>query len=191
MLKNLANKKIILASASPRRSFLLSEILIKHQVIKYDFDESVPVNIKPEDYAEYIAVKKSNQILEKKTNHIYITSDTTVVSNQNVLGKPKDKEEAIETIASLIGGEHKVISGVCISTDQETFSFNEVSKVTFAQLTKEEIVFYVNQFKPFDKAGSYGIQEWIGMIGISKISGCYYNIMGLPTQKLYQALKKF
>ena len=191
MLNNLSSKTIILASASPRRSFILSELQITHKVIKYDFNEEVPEKIKPHEYAEYIAIKKSDQILDKHPSHIYITADTTVVSNNTVLGKPSSKEDAINTISSLINNTHEVISGVCISSEDKKITFNERSLVTFEDLTKEEITFYVDQFKPYDKAGSYGIQEWIGMVGISEIKGCYYNIMGLPTQKLYKALKEF
>lgn len=189
MLDNLKNKSIILASASPRRSFLLSELLIDHEVKKYDFNEEVPLSTLPEKYAIEISKKKANQI-DKKHDHIYITADTTVVNESKVLGKPKSEAEAISILKTLSAKSHKVISGVTISWNDKTISFSESSIVDFAPLSIEEIKFYVDRFKPFDKAGSYGIQEWIGMIGITKISGCYYNIMGLPTRRLYNELKK-
>ena len=191
MLNNLKNKIIILASASPRRSFLLSELNIDHQVKKYDFDESIPQHISAIKSAEYIAIKKNDQITKKSPNHIYISSDTTVVINNRVLGKPKDHNEAKNMIKSFSGTTHQVITGVCISSLEKTISFDSISDVTFNNLTSEEIDFYVEKYSPLDKAGAYGIQEWIGMMGISHITGSYYNIMGLPTEKVFEALKQF
>jgi septum formation protein len=187
----LKNGKIILASASPRRSFLLKEIGIQHEVKKFDFIENIPEDVNPKDASLFLAKSKSEQILNKNPNHIYITADTVVILDNYVLGKPSDALEAEKTLSALSSKCHSVITGVCITNHLKTVSFKVESKVFFKSLTEEEILFYIDHYKPFDKAGSYGIQEWIGMIGIEKIEGSYFNIMGLPTFEVYSALKNF
>ena len=185
------NKKIVLTSGSPRRSFLLQEIGIKHDVLKIDFNEAIPKSIPIKNIARYLAESKSKQIKEKSTNSIYITADTIVLIKDEVLGKPKDKQAAIKSLEKLSGNSHLVITGVCLSSIEKTVSFDSISKVFFKKLTPDEIEFYVDTYKPYDKAGAYGIQEWIGMIGITKIEGSYFNIMGLPTDLLKIELEKF
>lgn len=185
------NKNIILASGSPRRSFLLQEINIPHKVIKLDFDESIPPETLPDNVASTLAENKSAQIPNKELNTIYITADTVVILDNNVLGKPKDKQTAIEYLKNLSNTSHNVITGVCLSSTEKKISFQCISKVFFKALSIEEITYYVENYKPFDKAGAYGIQEWIGMIGITKIEGSYFNIMGLPTHELKIQLEKF
>lgn len=189
LLSNIKGTKVILASASPRRSFLLSELMIPHEVQKFDFDEELSKDITPKEVALEIAKKKASQISRKK-DIIYITADTVVINNEKVFGKPNNKEEAFTTLKELSGNTHYVTSGVTISYNENLISFCETSEVTFRTLSTEDLHFYIENFKPFDKAGSYGIQDWIGMIGIKEIKGCYYNIMGLPTARLYAELKK-
>ena len=185
------NNKIILASSSPRRSFLLNEIGIEHTIVKYDFDESIPDYITPEETAQYIANLKSSQIKPIKDNCIYIFSDTVVVVDQQVLGKPKDSAEAIQMLTLLSGKSHRVVTGVCFKSSTKEISFSETTIVTFRELSEVEIKYYVDKFEPFDKAGAYGIQEWIGVIGVSSIEGSYNNVMGFPTSKIVTELNKF
>jgi septum formation protein len=164
---------------------------IEHQVAKFDFDETIPQSIKPEDSSLYIAESKARQINPKKENTIYITSDTVVISENQILGKPSDESEAFKMLTSLSGKKHLVITGVCISDENTSKSFKCESVVYFKDLSKDEITYYIKNYKPFDKAGAYGIQEWIGMIGVEKIEGSYFNIMGLPSDRLFVELNKF
>ena len=193
ILINLQDKNIILASQSPRRYELLKSLDIKFKtfVIK-GINESFPTNIKLENIAVFLAKQKANEYSEQiDKNTIIITADTIVKYKNNILNKPKNRGEAIEMLKKLSGSKHKVITGVCLSSKSKQKCFKSSTKVYFNKLNVKEIEYYIDKYKPFDKAGSYGIQEWIGFIGISKIKGSFYNVMGLPVQKLYKELQKF
>ena len=193
MLENLKSYNIILASKSPRRQELLKGIGVPFSIITTDVDESFSANISPYDVAPYLSVKKAKAFEENELpeNYMVITADTVVVVDDEILGKPKDAEEARQMLRLISGKRHSVITGVSIRTKDKIKTFSAMSKVSFDTLGKEEIDYYVNNFKPFDKAGAYGIQEWIGYIGVSSVEGSYFNVMGLPTQKLYKMLKNF
>ncbi len=182
----------ILASKSPRRNQLLKSLGIEFEIKTKEVDEIYPDNLNKEEIPVFLAELKAKPFLQDlKTNDFLITADTIVWFDGKVLGKPKDKSEAIQMLKLLSGNEHKVISGVCLSTNHKQNSFFSVSNVQFKTLTKTEIEYYISEFKPFDKAGAYGIQEWIGIIGITHIEGSFYNVMGLPIQKLYAEIQKF
>lgn len=190
---DLSKYHIILASNSPRRKELLSGLGLTYEIKTLpDIDESFPDNLAGEDIAKYIAKEKADAYkssLEEDT--LLITADTIVLLEGKVYGKPKDESDAKRMLRDLSGKTHKVITGVCITSGEKQHLFGVSSDVRFAQLEDDEISFYVDQYKPFDKAGAYGIQEWIGYIAVEYISGSYFNIMGLPVQRLYQELKKF
>ena len=181
---------IILASNSPRRQELLRNLGIPFSVRVKETDESFPADMQADEVARYLAEQKAKAFLGELNEELLITADTTVVLADDVLNKPADAAEAFKMLRRLSGTSHQVITGVCLLRHNNLISFSDVTKVYFRQLEDEEIHYYINDFKPFDKAGSYGIQEWIGMIGIEKIEGSYYNVMGLPVEKLYQHLKK-
>jgi septum formation protein len=190
MLHNLSNLSIILASKSPRRQELLKGLDIKFEIRTKEIEESYPKELKAIDVPEFLAKKKANAFQkELKTNEVLITCDTIVILESEILEKPKDDQEAKQMIRKLAGKSHLVVTGVCISTLDQEIVFKDTAKVTFTTLTEEEINYYVDKYKPFDKAGSYGVQEWIGYIGIERMEGSYYTVMGLPVQKLYSALK--
>jgi septum formation protein len=193
MLENLKKYNIVLASKSPRRQELLKGIGIDFSVLTKDVDESYAPNISVYDVAPYLSVKKAKAFNEEELpdNYMVITADTVVVVNDMILGKPKNKEEAHEMLNLISGKKHSVITGVTIRTSDKVKTFSVVSKVSFEVLEQDEIEYYVNNFKPYDKAGAYGIQEWIGYVGVSHVEGSYFNVMGLPTQKLYNMLKTF
>ena len=182
---------IILASNSPRRQELLAGLDIDFNVfVKKDVDESYPDGMANEKIAEYLALKKANSYRNDiKDDVIVITADTVVINRAEILGKPSDKAEAIAMLKVLSGNTHIVITGVAITSNSKQYSFSSLTEVSFAPLSDEEIEYYVEKYKPYDKAGSYGIQEWIGYIGIESIRGSYFNVMGLPTRRLYDALK--
>jgi septum formation protein len=184
------SKKIILASKSPRRQELLRLMDIEFRIVLKDVDESYPENLKPEEVAVYIAEKKARAFDETVTDEIVLTADTIVCIDNLILGKPENTAHAIEMLQLLSGRMHTVITGVCLFYQHKYHSFYDVSEVYFAKLTTEEITAYVNKYQPLDKAGSYGIQERIGLIGIEKINGSYTNVVGLPTEKLYRELQK-
>lgn len=192
MLENLNKYKIILASNSPRRRELLSGLGIDYEVrIIKDIDESYPETLKGEDIPVFISKSKAEAYLYTLgENEMVITADTIVYTNGKVLGKPADKDDAFSMLKELSGHSHQVITGVCITTRKFQKSFATVTEVTFGSLSDEEINFYIEKYKPFDKAGAYGIQEWIGFIGVSGIKGSYFNVMGLPVQRLYKELKE-
>ena len=190
MFKNLINKKIILASKSPRRQELLKGIGVSFEIKTKTIDEDFPNTIDTTDVAVFLAQKKA-AAFEISIDEILITSDTTVLLTDRILNKPQNKEEAIEMLQSLSGKTHEVCTGICIKSTEKEVAFSDFTSVTFKQLSIDEIEYYIKNFKPFDKAGSYGIQEWIGFIGIKKIEGCYYNVMGFPLSKLYQELLDF
>ena len=185
--------QVILASKSPRRKELLGGLGIPFEVRTLsDIDESYPDTLKGEEIPMFISGKKADAY--KRTmadDEMIITADTIVYDNGQVLGKPKDRGEAIQMLRELSGHAHEVITGVSIVTKQKTTQFASTSKVYFAELTDEEITFYVDTYKPFDKAGAYGIQEWIGFVAVTRIEGSYFNVMGLPIQRLYTELKQY
>jgi len=183
---------IILGSASPRRKELLSNIGLKFSIQTTDKKEDSPTNLKEHKIAEFLAKQKTHFLSENlsKTD-LLITADTIVLFKGELLNKPKNKEEAFNTLSKLSGNTHKVITGVCIKHHQKEITFSEITLVTFNKLTKKEINFYINNLNPFDKAGAYGIQDWIGRIGIKSIEGSYSNVVGLPTAEVYQQLKLF
>lgn len=184
--------RLVLASQSPRRKQLLEGSRLKCEVVCYHVDESYPSDIAAEQVPEYLSQLKSRSYpVELPACDILITADTVVICQGEILGKPHDAQEARAMLSKISGGHHTVITGVTLRTAQKCESFSCQSKVKFAPLTSEEIEFYVEQYRPFDKAGSYGIQEWIGYIGIEGIEGSFYNVMGLPIQKLYTELNKF
>lgn len=185
--------KLILASKSPRRQMLLSELGLDFEVrLKGEFDESYPQYLGHEDIPVFLAQKKAQQyIATLKPDEILITSDTIVWCEEQVLGKPEDRTDAINILRMLSGNKHIVITGVAISTIDKSRSFSVHTDVFFRHLTDEEIEYYVDKFKPYDKAGAYGVQEWIGYVGVERIDGSYFNVMGLPVQKLYTELLSF
>ena len=185
--------KVILASNSPRRKELLGGLGIDFEVRTLQgIDESYPGTLKGEEIPVYISGKKAEAYLSTiAEDEMVITADTIVYDAGQVLGKPANREGAINMLRQLSGHAHDVITGVSIVTKQKTVQFASVSKVHFTTLTDEEITYYVDHFKPFDKAGAYGIQEWIGYVAVTRIEGSYFNVMGLPIQRLYTELKKF
>ncbi|MFR0678113.1 Maf-like protein [Dysgonomonas mossii] len=190
---NLSRYNIILASNSPRRKELLSGLNIPYEIKTLpDIDESYPDNLIGKDIAIYIAKEKANAYLDQlDDNTLLITADTIVLLDGKIYGKPSDDTDAKQMLRDLSGKTHQVITGVCITTKDKQVSFGVSSEVRFAKLEDDEIEYYVSNYKPFDKAGAYGVQEWIGYIAVEYISGSYFNIMGLPIQRLYRELKKF
>ena len=182
----------ILASKSPRRQQLLHSLGIDFDVKIKEVEETYPEELSIEEIPGYLAQKKAEPFKEDlKDNELLITADTIVCYNEKVLGKPNDATEARQMLMMLSGKEHQVISGVCLTSVKKQVSFKAISNVQFKQLTTNEIEYYIEYFHPFDKAGAYGIQEWIGIIGIIHIEGSFYNVMGLPVQKLYEEIQKF
>lgn len=184
--------KIVLASGSPRRKELLSGLGVEYEIrLLPDIDESYDENLRGEDIPIAISRKKSDAYRSTMaSDELVITADTIVYLDGKVLGKPHDEEEARQMLRTLSGRTHEVITGVTLLTTEFQRSFACTTRVTFAQLTEEEIGFYVSHYRPMDKAGSYGVQEWIGYIGVTSIEGSFYNVMGLPIQRLYTELKK-
>ncbi len=181
---------IILASKSPRRQELLKLMDLDFRIVLKEVDESYPDNLTPEEIAVYIARKKAEAFDEIVSDEIVLTADTIVSVEGHILGKPDTEEHAVEMLKMLSGKTHQVITGVCLFYKHHYHSFYDVSEVTFRDMNQEELKHYVTKYKPMDKAGSYGIQEWIGVTGIKKINGSYTNVVGLPTEKLYQELAK-
>jgi len=188
----LKDKKIILGSASPRRQELLKSLGIDFEIRISNTDENYPLHLSAEKVTEFLAVQKSENLSTAlKANEILITADTIVVKGDRILNKPKDKLEAKEMLQFLSGDKHKVITSVCLSSKNKQEVFTSETEVHFKILSIEEIDYYIKEYQPFDKAGAYGIQEWIGLIGIEKIKGSYCNVVGLPVVKLYQNLIQF
>jgi len=185
--------KIILASKSPRRRYLLKELGVNFEVCDLDNDETYPIHLVKDEIADYLASAKAMAFPETKlqANTLVITADTIVWHQKRNLGKPKDRPEAYEMLKCLSGDKHTVITGVCLRTLNKLKTFTAATDVWFKILSDEEIYHYIDNYSPYDKAGSYGIQEWIGYIGIKGIRGSYFNVMGLPVQKLYEELLKF
>lgn len=188
----LKNHRLILASASPRRRELLADCDLDFVLAeKFECEECYPADLEADKVAEYLSQLKSNAYPHPLCEgDILLTADTVVISGDKILGKPHSEAEAIEMISLLSGATHKVVTGVTLRTAERTISFSAESLVSFRELDTEEISYYVEKYRPLDKAGAYGIQEWIGYIGIEGIEGSFYNVMGLPTQRLYQALKE-
>jgi len=187
----------ILASQSPRRKSLLEWAEIKFDIVVSDTDETYPSTLPIEDVPVYIAQQKAIAVAQKlydqtgvETQNCIIAADTVVVLDQNIIGKPVDRAAAVTSIQSLAGKTHQVITGVCILHQGKMESFSEITNVRFHPLTLQQIEYYVDTYKPYDKAGAYAIQEWIGVVGIERIDGDFYNVMGLPVSKLLQKIKQ-
>ncbi|MDP4277358.1 MAG: Maf family nucleotide pyrophosphatase [Bacteroidota bacterium] len=192
MLENLSGYQLILASNSPRRNELLSRLGVSYSVRTLkNLDESYPSDLKTSAIARYVATKKAEAYRQKlKPSELLLTADTIVCKENEVLGKPADREEAVNMLQLLAGGSHWVYTGVCLTSCTFQRSFVVGTEVVFSPLTADEIDWYVDNYKPFDKAGAYGVQEWIGLAGVERISGSYFNVMGLPVHELYAELKK-
>ena len=192
-LENLKEYHIILSSKSPRRRELLAGLGIDFEVKTLSgFDESYPCDLNSDMIAQYISQKKAEAYKSLIVdNEMVITSDTIVLLDGKVYGKPADEADACRMLGDLSGRTHKVITGVCINTRERSCAFHVVTEVEFAPLSSDEIEYYVTHFKPLDKAGAYGIQEWIGSVAVRAINGSFYNVMGLPVQRLYAELKSF
>lgn len=185
--------KVILASASPRRQELLSGIDLGYELRTLpDVDESFPDDLPHDEVAEYLARKKAAVYLDAlKENELLITADTVVLLNGLILGKPADREDARRMLRMLSGARHRVITGVCLSSLNKSVAFSDTAWVTFGDLGDDELDYYLDLYSPMDKAGAYGVQEWIGYVGVEKIEGSYFNVMGFPIYKVYRELKRF
>ena len=192
MLENLKKYKMKLASNSPRRRELLSGLGIDYEVkVLPGIDETYPATLGGEEIPVYIAREKADAYRKDMApDELIITADTIVYIDGEVLGKPEDEEDACRMLQKLSGRTHRVITGVCLTTAAFQKTFASVTEVTFAELSEEEIRYYVSNYRPFDKAGAYGVQEWIGYVAVTGIRGSFYNVMGLPVQRLYQELSK-
>lgn len=190
---DLKNYKVILASKSPRRQQLLKGMDIDFEVMVKDVDESFPDSIKGKDIALMLSERKAKAFDadELPENFLLITADTIVLVDEDVLNKPSDSNEAMEMLKTLSGREHSVVTAVTLRTGKLLHSFYEISAVSFGKLSDEEIAWYVTHYMPMDKAGAYGIQEWIGYVAIASVHGSFFNVMGLPTHRLFLELKKF
>ena len=193
MLSNLKKYQVILASKSPRRQELLRGMGVNFEILTKETPEDYPADLPLDEVPKYLSLQKSLAFTDEElpADFLLITSDTVVICEGEILGKPKDREDAARMLRLLSAKTHHVVTGVTVRSKEKTESFAVRSDVTFAQLDAEEIDSYIEQCKPFDKAGAYGIQEWIGYVGISGLEGSFYNVMGLPTRKLYQCLKSF
>lgn len=185
------NKPLILASSSPRRQYLMKEAGFTFTVEKPEVEEDFPDHLPVEQVAKYLAAKKAEFFRPKMADEIILTADTVVIINNKILNKPLDRNEAIAMLSELSGQTHLVMTGVCILSKEKEESFDDKTEVTFKKLTQSEIEFYVDQYKPYDKAGAYGAQDWIGMVAIEKIAGSYFNVMGLPINRVYTHLMNF
>ncbi len=193
MLENLKDRHLILASGSPRRRNILRQLGIDFKEISADVDESFPDGMTPDQTAIFLAKKKADFFKELITDpkNILITADTLVLIDGRILGKPDGRADAEIMLKTLSGKMHQVVTGICIRSREKQHVFTSWTDVYFKTLSDAEIDYYLEHFKPYDKAGAYGIQEWIGYIGITRIEGSYFNVMGLPVQKLYEALNNF
>ncbi|WKL43827.1 Maf-like protein [Flavobacterium sp. ZE23DGlu08] len=192
MLKHKLKKyTLILASGSPRRQQFFKDLDLDFEIRLKEIEEIYPPELKAEEITNYLAALKASAFEgELKPNEILVTSDTIVWHNNTALGKPKNEQDAFEILKSLSNTTHEVITSVCFKTNEKADVMHEVTKVTFNELSDESIRYYLDNYKPYDKAGAYGIQEWIGFIGVSKIEGSYANVMGMPTDKVYEYLSK-
>ncbi|MFN2458047.1 MAG: Maf family nucleotide pyrophosphatase [Chitinophagaceae bacterium] len=184
--------KYILASQSPRRKQLLEWAEIDFEVVVHAIKESYSTPLIPEEVAKSIAQQKANAVSNaSEEGRVIIAADTIVVLNNKIIGKPKNIQDAINTLTALSGNIHHVITGVTITNGKKEHTFSDITEVEFHMLTQQQIKFYVNKYQPFDKAGAYAIQEWIGVVGIKRINGDFYNVMGLPVSRVVQILKEF
>ena len=182
--------KIILSSNSPRRKELLRELGIDFEVhVIQGIDEGYPKNLPVEKVPQYIACEKAGAYTVAE-GEVLLTADTVVVLGNEILGKPHDEADAMQMLRRLSGKPHQVITGVCLTTSEKQVTFSDITDVTFAELTDDEIKFYVEKYRPLDKAGAYGIQEWVGLMGVTAINGSYFNVVGLPVHRVYAELKK-
>ena len=188
---NLSNYNIILGSKSPRRKEILNKMGINFKIKHIDFNEQADLSKPIEDIAESISFRKSNEFNQLKKNDILICADTIVAVENEIFGKPKTKKEAFKMLSKLSGKRHKVITGVTIKSHEKNKIFHETTSVSFKKLNEDEINYYIEKYNPLDKAGAYAIQEWIGLVGIKKIEGSYFNVVGLPSYRLYNELIKF
>ena len=182
--------KILLASQSPRRKELLSSLGFNFEVVKIDCEEILPDHIKIENAASYLSELKADAFRNLEIDEVLITADTVVAIDDQILGKPLDEGDAKQMLSQLSGKTHQVFTGITIKTISKTFTETDVADVEFDSISDDEIDFYIKNYKPFDKAGSYGIQEWLGMAKIKKMNGSFYTIMGLPTHLVYKILNK-
>jgi septum formation protein len=185
--------RFLLGSKSPRRQHLLKELGLHFELVHIDVDETYPNHLKGSDIARYLCDLKADAFQKENfsDNAVLITADTIVWLEGEYIGKPANKEEAILMLGKLSGKQHMVYTAICLSTSTRKHIFHAETAVTFKELTQDEIRFYIDHHRPFDKAGSYGIQDWIGYTGITEISGCYYNVMGFPVQKFWEELGNF
>jgi septum formation protein len=181
-------RPIILASSSPRRQYLMKEAGFDFVIRKPDVEETFPDVMPVVDVAAYLAQKKAEYFRASINDEIVVTADTVVILHERILNKPADRDEAIAMLSSLSANTHTVITGVCILSHEKEKTFQDHTEVAFKKLTREEIEHYVDQYKPYDKAGAYGAQDWIGMVAVQKINGSYFNVMGLPIHRVYQEL---
>ena len=192
LLDELKNYKIYLASKSPRRRELLADMGIDYELLSAEVEESYDPSMPPAEVVQYLSRLKLSAVdfSQYPANTIFIACDTIVVADGQILGKPKDDEEALQMLRQLSGHTHKVLSGLTVATPARMLTDYRSSEVVFAELSEAEIEYYVRQYRPLDKAGAYGVQEWIGCVGISSINGSFYNVMGLPTRLLWMMLEK-
>ena len=192
MLENLKEYNIVLASKSPRRRELLKELGLEFEINALSVDEDYPVDLPADQIARYLSEKKADAYLPTLSDkELIITADTVVICDDAVLGKPKDYADAMQMLMSLSGRCHQVVTGVTLLSAQKRVSFSVSTEVYFAEISEDEARYYVDHYSPFDKAGAYGIQEWIGYVAVHKIEGSFYNVMGLPLHQLYKELKAF
>jgi len=189
--KKLSNYKIILASGSPRRQQFLKDLDLDFEIRLKEIEEIYPTELQAEEITNFLVLLKASAFEgQLQLNDLLITSDTIVWHNNKAVGKPKDHQDAFEILKSLSNTTHQVITSVCFKTNSTSDVITEVTKVTFNALSDEVILYYLENYKPYDKAGAYGIQEWLGFVGVSKIEGSYANVMGMPTDKVYEYLSK-
>lgn len=183
--------KVLLASKSPRRRELLKMLDVEFEIVEADVEESFPSTLAAEEVPVFLAKKKATALDEIPQGSVLLTSDTIVVLDDEIIGKPVDRADAFRMLTALSGRSHRVITGVCLKSSNREIAFADITEVHFRELSESEINYYLEHYKPYDKAGSYGIQEWIGAVAIDRINGCFYNVMGLPVRRVYEALTSF
>lgn len=185
------NRPLVLASSSPRRQYLMKEAGFQFRIEKPEVEETFPTTLPVDQVAKYLAEKKAEYFRLTMKDEIVLTADTVVILEDRIINKPEDRADAIAMLSALSGKSHVVMTGVCILSKEKEYSFDDTTTVTFQILTPTEIAYYVDTYKPYDKAGAYGAQDWIGLVAIRKIEGSYFNVMGLPMHKVYQHLKEW
>lgn len=190
--KLLADRRLILASGSPRRQEFLKQLELPFQIRLKEIEEVYPSDLRHAQISEFLSIKKAEAFAnEMKTNEILITADTIVWHKERALGKPLDREDAMKMLSSLSGDKHEVITSVCLTSLEKQLVFSDVTQVEFARIEPTELSYYIDNYQPYDKAGAYGIQEWIGYVGVRSIRGSYFNVVGFPVQKFYENLRTF